>query len=185
MGDNGACRCLPNEVVAWPDVVHVSVVSLLSYCFVWRRRGTFVNAEAKILTGEAVGFRRVRNLCGAFLPNFTSRAPHLLHSSGPSSCYQIFFSRQGFPQSLSCLFRCLVLPESSSSVCKEPNFCQSCHQKFHLQHACMSPEHLPKFCPNLVTLQALWCKDFTGGLWFLLRNIVLCVSGTSVTNEAR
>lgn len=104
----------------------------------------------------------VRNLCWALPSNFASKAP-------PTCCiaaFPLLATKCFFLARLSIVplvsFRCLVLPESSSSVCKEPDFCQRCHQKFHLLCASTSPERLPKFWPYLVILQALQDKDGTG-----------------------
>lgn len=136
---------------------HVPVLSLLSCCLHLEKMKHICQYESKdpgkkgpwlqparALPGVSC---RVRNSHWAFSSNFTSKAP-------PTCCIAVFpllATKCFFLARLSIVpllyFCCLVLTESSSSVCKEPDFCQRCHQKFHLLNACMSPELLPKFCP--------------------------------------
>lgn len=88
---------------------------------------------ARALPGRA-GCRGA--LVGNVPPNFTFKTrPHLLRSSVPVSCHQMFFLGSAFHSPPLCLFCCSVLPESSSSACGEPDFCQRCHRKLHLPHA--------------------------------------------------
>lgn len=53
----------------------------------------------------------------SFIFHFQSFS-HLLHSSFSISCYQLFFPGKAL-EAPSCLSCCLMLPDSSSSVCKD------------------------------------------------------------------
>lgn len=111
----------------------------------WRSSSS-VRLGAQILLGKAPSFSP-HVPCQAELaaeePSLEMFLRISLSKLGPTCCVAVFpflVTKCFFLAALStspplCLFCCSVLPESSSSACGEPDFCQRCHRKLHLPHA--------------------------------------------------